>query len=186
MARRVKGTAVAASARFVEEKFGQAGLTRLLAALPAEDRALFDAGILASAWYSVDLLLRFMQEGERQLGGSDPKFIQNMGRASAEYGLTTVYRIFFKVGTPEFIIARAAKIYGSYYDSGKLVIDAQPGRAVAEIPGFEGAAPQYCARIYGWMTRILELTGARNLRTKHTLCIHRGDALCRWEGFWEP
>jgi hypothetical protein len=36
------------------------------------------------------------------------------------------------------------------------------------------------------MTRILELTGARNLRTTHTLCIHRGDALCRWEGFWEP
>jgi len=90
------------------------------------------------------------------------------------------------VGTPEFIITRAAKIYGSYYDSGQLVIDARPGRAVAEIPGFEGSAPQFCARIYGWMTRILELTGAQNLRSTHTLCVHRGDALCQWEGFWDP
>jgi hypothetical protein len=34
-----------------------------------------------------------------------------MGRASCDYGRTAVYEIFLKVGSPESIISRAARVF---------------------------------------------------------------------------
>ena len=56
---------------------------------------------------------------------------------------------------------------------------------VAELVGFEGGAPQFCERIFGWMQRTLELAGAKNLRSAHSTCVHRGDPVCRFEGSWD-
>ncbi len=182
----VKGTAVLSSVRYVRERFGDDALARLLAALPPGDRAVLGQGILASSWYPMEAFLRFMQEAERQLGTQEADVVRRMGRASCDYGVTGVYKIFFKLGSPEFIIARAARVFSSYYDTGELrIAETARGRAVAELSGFEGGAPQFCERIFGWMQRTLELAGARNLRSAHTTCVHRGDAVCRFEGTWE-
>lgn len=182
---RVKGTAIVASMRYVTERFGQGALTALLRGLPEECRREFEAGILVSTWYPMVLFLRFMQEAEKRHGAEEPDLVRRMGRASAEYGLKTVYKIFFKVGSPEFIIQRAARVFGSYYDTGNLkVLETSRGRALLELEGFFGA-PQFCDRILGWMERTVELAGAKNLRASHSLCTHRGDAVCRFEGIWD-
>lgn len=182
----VKGTAVQASLRYVRERFGDDALARVVEALPEADRAAFGHGALASSWYGMDGFLRFMQEAEKQLHAQEPDVVRRMGRASCDYGLTTVYKIFFKVGSPEFIISRAAHVFSSYYDTGELrIVESGPGRAVAELAGFEGGAPQFCDRIFGWMQRTLELAGAKGLRSAHSACVHRGDPVCRFEGSWD-
>jgi hypothetical protein len=181
----VKGTAVIASLRFVREQFGEEGLERVLAALPDEDRSAFDANLLASSWYPMPALLHFMEETQKQFEAQEPEVLRKMGRRSADYGLTTVYKIFFKVGSPEFIVRKASRVFGSYYDTGEMVqVENAPGRAVVELKGFAGA-PQYCARIFGWMERTMVLAGARNLKSSHSSCVHRGDQVCRFEGNWE-
>ena len=182
----VKGTAVGASVRFVSERFGELGLEGVLSALPEEDRLLLEGGVLASSWYPMPVFLRFMEEAEKQLGAQEPDLVRHMGRASADYGVKTVYKIFFKIGSPEFIIGRAARVFSSYYDTGELVIlETRAGRCLAELKGFEGGAPQFCERIFGWMQRTLELAGAKNLRPRHDVCVHRGGPLCRFEGDWD-
>ena len=182
----VKGTAVQSSQRYLRERFGEAPLARVVEALPEGDRAKLGQGVLASSWYPMDTFLRLMLEAERQFGAQEPAVVRNMGRASCDYGLTTVYKIFFKVGSPEFIISRAARVFSSYYDTGELrIAESGPGRAVAELVGFEGGAPQFCERIFGWMQRTLELAGAKNLRSAHSACVHRGDPVCRFEGSWD-
>jgi hypothetical protein len=182
---RVKGTAVQSSLRYVRERFGEAPLAGVLGALEEADRRALE-GVLASAWYEVPLLLRFMLEAERQLGAQEPQLARSMGRASCDYGLTTVYKVFFRIGSPEFIIGRAARVFSSYYDTGELVIlETRAGRCLAELRGFDGGAPQFCERIFGWMQRTLELAGAKNLRPRHDECVHRGGAVCRFEGDWD-
>ena len=181
----VKGTAVLSSLRYVRERFGEEPLALVLAALPAEDAALC-GGVLASSWYPMPAFLRFMQEAERQLGAQEPNLVLEMGRASCDYGITGVYKIFFKVGSPEFIIRRAARVFSSYYDTGRLeVVESEDGRCVVELRGLEGSARQFCERIYGWAQRTLELAGAKNLRSGHSSCVHRGDPVCRFEGHWD-
>jgi hypothetical protein len=181
----VKGTAVQSSMRYVRERFGEEPLEKILAALPESDRAPL-ASVLASSWCPMPAFLRFMQEAKRQLGSREPDVLRNMGRASAEYGVTGVYKIFFKVGSPEFIISRATRVFSSYYDTGRIaVVESRAGRTVVEVTGLEGSAPEFCERIYGWMHRTLELAGAKGLESAHSLCVHRGDAVCRFEGSWD-
>jgi hypothetical protein len=64
-------------------------------------------------------------------------------------------------------------------------LETRPGRCLADLRGFEGGAPQFCERIFGWMQRTLELAGAKNLRPRHDVCVHRGGAVCRFEGDWD-
>jgi hypothetical protein len=181
----VKGTAVVASVRYVRERFGADALARVLARLAPDERQALAEGVLASSWYAMPLLLRFMQAAEAELAADEPEVIRRMGGASAEYGVTGVYKIFFKVGSPEFIIGRAARVFGSYYDTGSIrVVESRAGRAVLDLAGFEGA-PQFCQRILGWMETTVRMAGARNLRSEHALCVHRGDAVCRFVGDWD-
>ncbi len=182
----VKGTAVLSSLRYVRERFGEEALAGVLSALPAQDCATLRGLLLASSWYPMSTLLRFMQEVERQLGPRDPKVLQNMGRASCDEGLRGIYKIFLKVGSPGYIIDRAARVLSNYYDTGELVVVERDERHVAvELRGLEGSERQFCERIYGWMQRTLELTGVRNLRSAHSRCLHRGDPVCRFEGTWD-
>jgi hypothetical protein len=48
----------------------------------------------------------------------------------------------------------------------------------------DDAGPEYCERILGWITRTLELCGAKGSRVEHVRCVHRGDPVCRYEGTW--
>lgn len=182
---KVKGTAVQSSLRYVRERFGGEALARVVAGLPEADRGPLEAA-LASSWCPMDAFLRFMQEAKRQLAAREPDVVRNMGRASADYGVTGVYKIFFKVGSPEFIISRATRVFSSYYDTGRIaVVESRGGRTVVEVSGLEGSAPEFCERIHGWMERTIELAGARGLRSAHSLCVHRGEAVCRFEGNWD-
>jgi hypothetical protein len=130
--------------------------------------------------------LRFMQGAQRMLGAQEPRLARQMGRASCDYGMTTVYKIFFRVGTPGFVISRATRVFSTYYDSGVLrAVENGPGRAVIELTGLVGGAPEFCERILGWTERTLELAGAKNIRPSHPQCVHRGAASCLFEGTWD-
>jgi hypothetical protein len=180
-----KGTALLSSFRYVRERFGEGPLASVIEALPEADKVLIGQGILASSWYPLESLLHFMQATERRLRALEPDVLRKMGRASCEYGLTGVYKIFFKVGSPEYVVSRGAHVYSSYYDTGELrIVEVRSGRAVVELVGLEGGNRQFCERFYGWMQRTLELAGAKNLRTAHVTCAHRGDPICRFEGSW--
>jgi uncharacterized protein (TIGR02265 family) len=180
----VKGVAVVSTLRFIKDRFGDAGLRETLAALDAADREAF-SNPLVSAWYPLPQMLRLMRQAEARFGGQLPNIHREMGRASADYGLTTVYKIFYKIGSPQFIISKGSRVFSSYYQYGQLEVpESGPGFANAVLRDFKDGGPEYCERIFGWMTRTMELCGTRNLRTSHVTCVHRGDPVCRFEGVW--
>jgi hypothetical protein len=182
---RVKGTAVRASLRYLQDRFGPTGTGAVLEKVPAEDREQVSSGLLDSVWYPMPLLLRLMRAASEAHGAAEPELARHMGRASAESGVRGVYKIFFKVGSPQFIISRASRVFGSYYDTGRIrVVESGPGRAVLDLDEFEGS-PEFCLRILGWMEKTMEMAGARNLVPLHSRCRYRGDERCRFEGTWD-
>jgi hypothetical protein len=119
------------------------------------------------------------------VGGDAPRLYNEMGRASADYALTTIYRIFFRVGSPHFIVSKAASIFKTYYSSGELrTAQAEKGHAVLELHGLQDTAPELCERIGGWMERTIELSGGTGVRIVHDQCVNRGQDVCRFEGWW--
>ena len=182
----VKGTAPASTVRFVTERFGEEGLRQIVAELPPEQRAEVEAGLLVSAWYPFSLLINLSRAAEKHFGGQVPRIQHEMGRASADYGLTTVYKFFFRIGSPQFILSRASSLFRHYYTTGDLrAAVAEPGHAIMELSGFEEPAPELCDRLVGWYERTIELAGGKSFRAVHDRCMNRGDALCRTEAWWQ-
>jgi len=182
---RVKGTAVRASLRFLQERFGPTGTGSVLERLEPGDREMVMSGLLDSVWYPMPLLLRLMRAATEVHGAAEPELLRKMGRASAESGVRGVYKVFFKVGSPQFIIGRAARVFGSYYDTGEIrVVESGPGRAVLDLTNFEGSR-EFCQRIQGWMERTMEMAGAKQLVPSHSQCCYEGDPVCRFEGTWD-
>jgi hypothetical protein len=181
----IKGSALISVQRYVHEHFGEDEWRALLAALPPGESRPIEGGILVSAWYPFALFIRILQAAEALLGARVPRLQREMGRASAEYGLTTLYKIFFKVGSPQFIITRAARVWHSYYSSGEMTVRmSEDGHVVMELGGFEEPARELCERLPGFFERTLELSGVRAVRSVHDVCVHRGGAACRFELWW--
>lgn len=181
----IKGTALGSVQRYVLEQFTDADWRALLAALGPEERQRIEGGILASAWYPFALFIRMVQTAEAQLGPRVPRLHHEMGRAAADYGLTTFHKLFYKVGSPQFIITRAAKVWRTYYTSGEMTVPVcEDGHAVVELVGFEEPARELCERLPGFFERTVELSGGRAVRLVHETCVHRGGKSCRFESWW--
>ncbi len=181
----VKGTAVNSTLRFLADKYGAASIATVTENLPPEERDAIRRGVLVSHWYRFSTLAHMMREARRIYAGGDAGIYKEMGRASADYALTTIYKIFFKVGSPQFIITRAASVYGSYYSAGgATVTDSGRGVAILELQPFPEPCEEYCHRIWGWVNRMLELSGATRIDSRHAKCQARGDAKCVIDGRW--
>jgi hypothetical protein len=178
----VKGTSLVSTVRYIQETHGQTGLKQVFAGLSPAERDLAEAGFLTSSWYPLDLLMKLTLLGKEQFG---PKLPKALGKASADYALSRVYKIFFRVGSPQFIISRATAVYKNYYERGEMkAVVAEKGHAVVELSGIPSQAPEFCERLIGWQERMLELSGAKDVKVVHDLCLGRGDAVCRFEGWW--
>lgn len=182
---RVKGTAVLSSATYLKELLGEESFIELLGELSPEARKVFSGTILSAGWYEFSFVLELMKRAETRLPRGARSLAWEMGRHSAESGLKTVYKIFFKVADVGFILKRASTVFSNYYDSGTMTVAAQDhGTATLVVTGFDQPSTYGCDRLLGWMEKLLELTGAKNIRMSHPKCRVRGDDRCEYRGHW--
>ena len=108
-----------------------------------------------------------------------------MGRFGAEVNLPTLYRIFYRFGTPLFVLKKASRLWDVHYDSGRLDADQTGDNAVMlTIVEFERPHRAHCLSVLGWATRSIELSGAELTRGEETRCRTRGDSSCTLELAW--
>ena len=180
----VKGTVLASMVRYITETFGQPGMSKVLDDLSPQERTHVE-NVLASSWYPVALLLKVMRSAHQHFSSQVPRLYVEMGRASSDYSVTGVYKMFFKVGSPHFIISKASNLYKNYYSTGEMKqVVVEKGHAILEMVGFQDPAPELCERILGWLARTLELSGGKDLKLVHPECVNRGGTVCRFEGWW--
>jgi hypothetical protein len=181
----VKGTAVVSTLRFIRERFGPEGVELVRADLDPALQASLPPEPLGSAWYPFPLLVALGRAAARRFGGGLADFHRDLGRASADHGLNTIYRLLFRLGSPHFAVSHATRVWTAHYDSGRMrAVVIEPGHAVLELAGFGEPVPELCERLLGWMSRAVELAGGRDLRIVHGQCVLRGDPTCQFEGWW--
>jgi hypothetical protein len=182
----VKGSALSSRVLWVQLNHGAAGMDRLLAQCSKVLRASIEAGIHKATWYPFDQFIELITTVDRLFGKGDLSLVRELARYGADANLTTIYRLFYKVGTTHWILGRAVRLWGAHYDSGTLeVLTRGPRTAVLKIRGFDTPHPVHCMSVLGWAQRSIELSGGKKVESTETKCRTRGDEWCQLESVWE-
>ena len=183
----VKGSAITSRVRYVRDRFGEPSLRQVKLALPAEHRPALEGKVLPHAWVPYELFIILNVEIDRLFGKGDLALCREMGRYSAEVNLPTLYRIFYKLGTPMFIFGKAARLWQVHYDSGQLVpVQEGTDRVRLKIEGFADPHRAHCLSVLGWAEQSIEISGAEVVDGKEERCRTRGDDACELILEWKP
>ena len=181
----VKGSAFTSRILWVRLHHGEAGIERMSRKVSPHLGEVLRAGAVMSRWYPFEMFIELNLGLDRMFGTGDMSLIKALGRHGADANLTTIYRLFYKVGTVKWLLARAPRLWGMHYDSGTLHVDTYPGReAGLRIEGFSDPHRAHCLSVWGWTERSVELSGGGNVRSEETACRVRGDPSCRFLISW--
>lgn len=182
----VKGSALSSRVLWVQLGHGNAGMERLRAEVSPDLLHTLAEGVNKAKWYPFEQFIELNEVIDRVFGKGDLGLIHALGRYGADANLTTIYRLFFKVGTTHWILGRAVRLWSAHYDSGYLeVLTRGPKTAVLRIRGFATPHRVHCMAVQGWAERSIELSGGLNVTTEEPLCRTRGDEYCQLEAKWE-
>ena len=181
----VKGNLLAARAWYVKERFGRQAFERISAALTPQARSVFQTAPLPFSWCSFGDMMdidRAIVEGPMN---GDVTRMQPFGAAIAKHDLPTLYKVLFKVGSPEFVMNRIGIAAATYIrDTTLKGSSSGPGRAAVSQAG--RTFPLYFCKygVSGWFQAAVELSGGRRVVVEHSACRHLGALGCAWELTW--
>jgi hypothetical protein len=168
----IKGSAVLDSARGIRERLGDDAYARLVAGLDDDARHLFEGDILPTSWYPLDAFVRFLEADLRESAGGDERALVARSRWLFERQLKGIYRLFVKLGSPEFVLKRISIVHMTYYNGVHLeTVSLGPGRAVLRYTGFDARHRLIGNAIVGFYGKALELSGAKDVRAEFTTPI---------------
>ena len=179
----VKGSAFRARMQYVEERGAEAA-ARLLAELDGDTRDLARAGFLVNGWYPYAAFIELNRAIDKLHGQGDFALCRELGRYGCDVNLTTLYRVFFRIGSVQFILRRAAAAWRVNYDEGQLnVIEQADGFAKLRMVGVPKPHRAHCLSVLGWITRAIELSGGKVQDVQET-CRALGQPDCEMALRW--
>ena len=181
----VKGSAITARIRFVKERWGEQAWTQLVAGLDESHQARIAERILPHDWIEFSLFTDFIEAVDRTFGEGDLALCRELATYAADANLPTLYRIFYKLTSPSFILRKAAQLWDVHYSSGKLVVEKMPDGALMRIEGFDTPHRTHCLSVMGWAHRSIELSGGKSVETEEVSCRANGDASCEMRARWK-
>jgi hypothetical protein len=176
---KVRGSALVTRVAFVKERYGDEGWRRFETLLSPVTRRIVGATIDPRAWYPFEAFVDVNVRADALFGRGDYKLCFEMGGYGADRNMTTLYRVFFRLGSVSFVMGKAASLWSEHYDGGRLVTDGEDRkRFTLRIEDFPAPHCAHCMSVAGWAKRTVELTGATVLDTQRTACRNWRDAAC--------
>jgi hypothetical protein len=181
----VKGSPVRSLQKFIDADLSSDQRARAFARLPTEYSARFSRPVLATETIPVHMLNVLTDEAAKAKGESMESFARRAGREAASDAIKGIYRFLAMVMTPPALLGKASQMWKSLYNQGQMTIEDQTGHSarirLLEFPS-ELAG---CSRMAGWIERLAELTGAKNIKIEHTRCFAKDGTPCEWAVKWE-
>lgn len=174
----VKGTLIATIPQFVKKKFGEEGLQMWLDTLSSDARLLFEFKVKENEWYDlrtymlepVAFIAQLFFQWNLEKAGWE------MGRFAADHGFKGLYRMFLKVGKPEFFVGKGPQFASGYYRPARIEVPLnERGKATVRITQFPEIDKTIEYRIGGWMQRGLEMNGCTDVNVEIVRSLMKGD-----------
>jgi hypothetical protein len=162
----VKGSVLASIPAFIKKRFGKEGLEKWLDAISPEAHRIYLLKIETDRWYPVKPILIDPMANVAQLFFNwDIKTAAwEMGRYSADFSVGGVKKVLFRIGSTTFFLQKAAEFMDTYYRPAKIEVkELTEGYGIMHIPFFPQIERTIEYRIAGWVERVLEIAGNRDI-----------------------
>jgi uncharacterized protein (TIGR02265 family) len=180
----VKGSPVRSLQKFIDAELTDDQKKAVLESVPADFAARFRSPILATETVPVYLLNRITEEAARAKGEPVESFARRAGREAAGDAVKGIYRFFALVLTPPALLGKASHMWSSLYNRGEMRVDEQTETSARiRILNFPAEAAG-CSRVTGWIERMAELTGVKDIKVEQSHCFAKGAACCEWRLSW--
>jgi hypothetical protein len=182
----VKGAGPLALSQFIKTTFPDR-FDEWIRELPPESRRIHENSILAFEMYPMyDALIAPIEKMCGLFYRGDERGAWETGRHSAGFALKGFYKVFFRFGSPQFIIDRAARVFSSYYPEGVLsVAESSSGRCVLRITAFPEPYRLIENNIAGWVNGVLELLDRKVRTVDITKRMSDGDPVTEFIATWK-
>lgn len=182
---KVKGVAFRSVLASLGELRGAAMVERVLASLPREERSSIEFRVVNTGWYAIALYRALLGAIARESGEGEP-LVRSIGAASLRRDVTGVYRVMFKILSPETVLALSSKLFGFYYDTGSIAItERRAAYARSEYLGCAGFDRNMWVELLGSSEELLTIAGAKRPRGRIARGGQDGDGACVIEVSWE-
>ena len=163
----MKGVAFRSVMRAVETLHGNAAVESALSKLPSDlERAFRYQVILASSWYPI-AWYRELLKAVQSAAGPGERVLFEIGRQCARQDMTGVYKLGFKLLSPQAVLGLATRLFSNYYDTGRSrLLESRTGFAHAQWSDCVGFDKNMWSEAFGAAEMFMELAGARNIRTR--------------------
>ena len=182
-----KGSFFKALKCYIVERFDEESWKKLVDTLPPDDRERVDNALTIS-WYDERIREHLLRTMYSILAAKNPSLMEDFSTFEAERDLKTTQRLFLRLANPGYAIQKAGQYWRRFMDWGELNIIRHEDKcsATATIKDNENAYDLFCNHMLVYMTRVLELVGAKDVKLKHTHCRSRGDPECVYSLKWAP
>lgn len=181
---RCKGNWLSARERFVRAQGGEAAVSRVSERLEAEQRSLFVQPPLSFVWSPIRHLYAMDEVILEEVMGGHLEGMVDFGEAIASYDIGFLYRVFFRMGSPEFFLGRSHLIFNQYVSEGDVRTSTSKGQADTVL--HDVCVPRYLCRfgIAGYMKGAIVAAGGKAIQVEHSRCVHDGDDVCAYRSRW--
>jgi hypothetical protein len=182
---KVKGVTLRSAMRALEHLRGKAVCEAATKAMPTQlAEALRYGTIIASHWYPLGWY-RDLQSGIVSATNEGERIIREVEREAARSDMTGVYRVAFKLLSPQKLINLSSRLFSTYYDTGNVeTLESRKGYVRIRWSGCTGFSRNIWVGIFASCEMLLELAGAKNIRMH--VCSGGGpeDDFAEAEAYW--
>lgn len=180
----VKGSPVRSLQKFIEQELTPEQREQVLRSVPDEFARRIAGPILPTETVPVHVLNQLTEAAARTKGEPVEQFARRAGREAAADAARGIYRFFALVLTPSALLSKASQMWSALYNRGELRVSDQTDHgATIKLLDFPSEMAG-CSRTTGWIERMAELTGVKNVRIQQTQCYAKGAPHCEWSITW--
>jgi hypothetical protein len=182
----IKGTAVRDTMEAIIARAGKEELDKIISHLEPETQKILQPPISPSSWYSCDAFSRFLEADIRETAGGNEQALVKRAEAVIEKQLSGIYKMFVRLGSPEFVIRRIAAVHSTYFDGVQIIPEMKgPKSATIQYVGFSRNHRVMGFVILGFFRKALEISGAKKVDVHFTVPIEAGEKFCELALSWD-
>jgi hypothetical protein len=166
----IKGSVVRDTMGYILKKQGEAGLERAINMLDADSQDTFHSPITTADWVSLDAYAALLEVVVREFEGRNEANLTQRAERVFDKQLKGVYRMFVRLGSPEWIIKRISAVHATYFKGVEMhIASTEDHRIVIRYTGFTKKHRLLEYNIQGFYRKALEISGAKDVTTRFTV-----------------